>query len=334
MSNEMIQLKLLEIGYKQYASKTVSLLDPMQAVLGRGRFTALAGPNGAGKTTLIKTIAGLLPPLAGDVIINNQSISSYSKAELALQVSLVLTEQPEDYFLKAEDVVAGGRYPYTGFWARLSKHDHAVVAESMQLAGIEHLASRRINSLSDGERQKVMIAKALAQDTPIIILDEPSAFLDYPSKIELMQLLRSLTRLKGKTVLFSSHDLELVLRTADSIWLMAPSMPVVSGIPEQLVVDGLIQKYFEKKGLDFDPFQAHFKIHQLKGKSFLAEGDSLQLQWAANALLRLGFERSDKKTGEILLRFENQQYYLTVKDKMHIFDTIEKMVYELENIEI
>lgn len=333
MSKEMMEIKGLEIGYRQSSTEFVKLTEPADASLRRGNLTALIGPNGTGKTTLIKTMAGLLKPLSGDVLIDNQSASQFTKAQMALKLSLVLTEQPDDYFLKVEDVVAGGRYPYTGFWARLSGYDYKIIDECMQLAGIKNLKTRRINSLSDGERQKVMIAKALAQNTPIIILDEPSAFLDYPSKIELMHLLKSLTQTKGKTILFSSHDLELVLRTADSIWLMAPSMPMVTGIPEQLVVDGLIQQYFKKDGLDFDPYHAHFRLQKPTGISFSTQGDSLQLHWASNALIRLGYIKSDTTKAHMRLSFENPLYCMYVNDKNHTFDTIEKLIYGLENIE-
>ena len=158
--------------------------------------------------------------------------------------SLVLTDKPDDMFLKVLDIVAAGRYPYMGLLARLKDKDHEIVMQSLDTVGITELAERNFISLSDGEKQKVMIAKALAQDTPIIFMDEPAAFLDYPSKIELIHLMKRLSREQGKTILFSSHDLELLLRYSDQMWLVAPKKSLKVGSPKELVDNGIIDKYF------------------------------------------------------------------------------------------
>ena len=155
-------------------------------------------------------------------------------------------------FLKVYDVVAAGRYPYTGMFGKLSEKDENEIKASLELVGVNHLIDRVFNTLSDGEKQKVMIAKAIAQNTPVIMLDEPTAFLDYPSKIELFSLLKKLAKEQRKAILFSSHDLELLLRYTDNLWIIAKNKPFAAGQSSDLLKNGTIQKYFELKDADND----------------------------------------------------------------------------------
>ena len=157
----------------------------------------------------MKTLSAFLPPLKGEIFIEHKRLGEYSDAELSKVIGVVLTEKLSLNNMSVEELVEMGRSPYTGFWGRMDKNDRRIVAESIALVGIDNLRGRMIQTLSDGERQKVMIAKALAQETPVIFLDEPTAFLDYPSKVEIMQLLQRLAREKNKTVFLSTHDLEL-----------------------------------------------------------------------------------------------------------------------------
>ena len=166
-------------------------------------------------------------------------------------IGVVLTEKPHVRNMTVAELVGLGRSPYTGFWGLLSDDDHRIIRESMRLTGIEPLASRMIQTLSDGERQKVMIAKALAQQTPVIYLDEPTAFLDFPSKVEMMQLLRRLAHQEQKTIFLSTHDVELTLQLADTIWLMEPQQLHI-GTPQQLATEGVISRFVESTGIVFD----------------------------------------------------------------------------------
>lgn len=202
----------LTVGYRGHR-----VVEDISISLPCGRLVCLLGPNGAGKSTLLRTLCGFQPPIAGTVTISGSDITTMSAAEVARLVSVVLTDRPLTPSLTAREMVGMGRAPYTGFWGRLSDDDRRLVSEAMQTVGIAPLATRRMGRLSDGERQKVMIAKALAQHTPVIVLDEPTAFLDYPSKVAIMKTLARLAHDEGKTILMSTHDLELAAQLGDEL---------------------------------------------------------------------------------------------------------------------
>ena len=202
----------LTVGYRGHR-----VVEDISLSLPCGRLVCLLGPNGAGKSTLLRTLCGFQPPIAGTVTISGSDITTMSAAEVARLVSVVLTDRPLTSSLTAAEMVGMGRAPYTGFWGRLSDDDRRLVSEAMQTVGIAPLATRRMSQLSDGELQKVMIAKALAQHTPVIVLDEPTAFLDYPSKVAVMKTLARLAHDEGKTILMSTHDLELAAQLGDEL---------------------------------------------------------------------------------------------------------------------
>lgn len=202
----------LTVGYRGHR-----VVEDISLSLPCGRLVCLLGPNGAGKSTLLRTLCGFQPPIAGTVTISGNNITTMSAAEVARLVSVVLTDRPPTPSLTAAEMVGMGRAPYTGFWGRLGDDDRRLVSEAMTTVGIAQLATRRMGQLSDGERQKVMIAKALAQHTPVIVLDEPTAFLDYPSKVAVMKTLARLAHDEGKTILMSTHDLELAAQLGDEL---------------------------------------------------------------------------------------------------------------------
>ena len=193
----------------------------MTASLREGEVCCLLGANGAGKSTLLRTLAAFQPPLSGELRIGERPIKDIAPRELSTLVGIVLTDRIRTQGISVRDMVAMGRSPYTNFWGKLTEEDNRLVEEAMELVNITSFANRQISTLSDGERQKVMIAKALAQGTPIILLDEPTAFLDFPSKVEIMLLLGRLAHEMNKTIFLSTHDLDLALQTADCLWLMA-----------------------------------------------------------------------------------------------------------------
>ena len=213
--NEMI-IKDLSVGYGHHRVAT-----GLSAHLVGGTLTALVGPNGMGKSTLLRTLAGMQPSLAGGVTLVadgvERQLTDLSPADLSHWISVVLTDRVEVAHLSVEEVVGFGRMPYTGFFGHLGEEDRQVVAEALRMTGLTPLAQRMVNTLSDGERQKMMIAKALAQQTPVVLLDEPTAFLDYPSKVEMMRLLCSLAHDMGKVIVLSTHDLNLAVRLADRL---------------------------------------------------------------------------------------------------------------------
>ena len=233
---EVLRTNGLKIGYRGQA-----LMPPIDVALHEGEAVALVGANGSGKTTLFKTLTGNLRPVEGSITLCGKPLASYKPLERAKLFSLVLTEKPDDLFLKVYDIVASGRYPHSGLMARLDASDEELIKEKLQITGVSHLIDRDFVSLSDGEKQKVMIAKALVQDTPIIYMDEPSAFLDYPSKVELLHLIARLAAEEHKTILYSSHDLELLMKHASTLWVVAKDRPLVAGKPE--TVEQSVKEY-------------------------------------------------------------------------------------------
>ena len=272
----MIELKELTIGYAQ-KNNTKVVASGINATLHSGRLTCLIGANGIGKSTLLRTLSAFQPPLGGEIFIDNESpipLSTLTDKQLSRLIGVVLTEKPDVQNMTVFELVGLGRSPYTGFWGRLNEDDKEVVKESLRLVGIESLQDRLIQTLSDGERQKTMIAKALAQQTPVIYLDEPTAFLDYPSKVEMLTLLRHLARETGKTIFLSTHDMELALQIADELWLMTAGTPssdtaespsnnglcqnpkettLIIGTPRELAANGSLSHFIDRPGLHFDP---------------------------------------------------------------------------------
>ncbi len=259
MNRETIRIKNLTIGYTSRKS-TKKISESINASIQSGELTCLLGANGAGKSTLLRTLSAFLPKLTGEIFIHDREIERFTDKELSQIIGVVLTERTEMHNLTVSELVSMGRSPYTGFWGRLNEEDKRIVDQSIALVKIEELASRMMHTLSDGERQKAMIAKALAQETPVIYLDEPTAFLDFPSKVEIMQLLLRLTRETNKTIFLSTHDLELALQLADKIWLMKKKSGITIGTPEDLAKQGYLGSFFKSDGFIFDEATGLFRI--------------------------------------------------------------------------
>ena len=277
MNSETIQLRNLSIGYTTKHGVRV-VAEGINGAIRSGELTCLLGPKGVGKSTLLRTLSAFQPILAGDVMINNSltsnlsPLTSYTDKELSKLIGVVLTEKPDVRNMSVRELVSLGRSPYTGFWGTCSKEDLRIVDEAIELVGVAELTRRPVHTLSDGERQKVMIAKALAQQTPVIFLDEPTAFLDYPSKVEVLQLLRRISREAQKTIFLSTHDVELALQLADTLWLMrkievrgerqevSEMSPVIVGTPKELAASGNLSRFIERKGIVFDKETLTIKI--------------------------------------------------------------------------
>lgn len=219
-SHSSLTFRDLAIGYGKGKSRR-EVGCGFSAELHESTLVVLIGKNGTGKSTLLRTIAGFLPPIVGEISIDGTPIKELSRRELARKVAVVLTGQIETGFLSVAEVVAMGRQPHTGFSGILSQGDKEICEKSLKSVNAAHLAHKIFSELSDGEKQRVMIAKALAQETPFILLDEPTAFLDYPSRLETIQMLRELSHKERKAILFSCHDVEIAVSNADSLWLMA-----------------------------------------------------------------------------------------------------------------
>ena len=249
-----LQLNHLTTGY---GSRIVT--PDINATLVPGELTSLLGPNGVGKSTLLRTLSTFLPPLQGDIVLQGKSLKNLSSSQLSRLIGVVLTERPDVQNMTVHDMVSMGRSPYTGFWGRLRQEDEQFVCEAMQLTGITSLEHRMFNTLSDGERQKVMIAKVLAQQTPVILLDEPTAFLDFPSKVDMMRLLRRLAHDMQKIIFLSTHDVEMALQLSDRLWIMHPG-EVVIGKPTELSQNGELSRFIQADGILFDPDLMSYRI--------------------------------------------------------------------------
>lgn len=259
-----VELQDLSIGYTTRGGlrgvRRHTVTEAVDAVARRGELTVLIGPNGAGKSTLIRTMCGLQPSLTGRIVLGEDDLAGMTADRLAQRVAVVLTDRVDAGLLSARELVGLGRTPHLGLGGRLSARDHEIVRWSLDEVGARELADRPAMQLSDGERQRVLTARALAQEPDLLVLDEPTAFLDVPSRVALMELLRRLARERDLAVLLSTHDLELALRVADHVWLMSPGGGFTSGTPEELALSGKIGDTFNRGDLRFDPATGVFVL--------------------------------------------------------------------------
>lgn len=242
----------LTVGYTQGKRVTPLLID-LNLELQPGRLVALLGQNGAGKSTLLRTITGALQPLSGTVVVAGKALTLTGQRELSRAIGLVSTDRIAVGGLTVRELVALGRQPHTGFLGRLSHDDYNIVEQALQDVGITHKAGNYVAQLSDGERQKAMIARALAQQTPIIILDEPTAFLDVASRIEAMRLLGQLAHDRGKAVLLSSHDISQTLMMADDLWLITHDRQVIAAPAQDILHTDAMNRLFASRHITFNP---------------------------------------------------------------------------------
>lgn len=292
----VIETHDLTIGYK-----TKVIHSHLNLKLRGADLTSILGVNGSGKSTLIRTLCGFIPPLAGKIFIMGREITTYTKEELSSILSVVLTERVSDGGLTVYEIVAMGRYPYTGFFGKLSDRDREVIERSIRDVGVWDMRDLFISELSDGERQKVMIAKSLAQESKIIILDEPTSFLDLRSRMETISLLRRLAVEKGMTFLLSLHDLELSLQYSDSLWIMSHGDGVICGQTEEMVLSGAINKA-AGDSLLFDIETGIFRQLRRGVKKVRYEGEDLL--WVKNALTRVGYTICDSEH-ELIIRVKD-----------------------------
>jgi iron complex transport system ATP-binding protein len=322
-SNSNISFSDLSIGYE--GSGQNGKFPMMTATVSSRNLIVLVGRNGVGKSTLLRTLAGLQPPVSGKLTLMGKDISQYSQKERAAIVSFVSTEKPDIADMTVFDLVSLGRYLYTNWLGTMDESDRAAVTKAMTMTGISHLADDSISKISDGELQRAMIARTLAQNTPVIILDEPVAFLDLPNKFEILLLLRSLAWNEKKTVILSAHDLDIAMRLADMLWIMTPKS-LEQGAPEDIAISRGLEAIFRNSKILFDYNTGTVDTGiRPTGKISLACEDPAAGFWLNRAFNRLGFEVSD--SAEISVEVKNGKYVC-------IKDSVEKecfSVYELCN---
>jgi iron complex transport system ATP-binding protein len=297
----LLKANALKIGYHPDGKQEKVVAGPLELEIYPGQLICLLGPNGAGKSTLIRTLAGLQPLLSGSTEIENSSAQQLKPADMARKISMVLTDRVPSGNLNVYSLIALGRYPHTGWLGSLRQEDKQVIQWAMAATHTAVFAERKISELSDGERQKVMLARALAQDTPLIILDEPTAHLDIANRVEMIRLLHQLARQTNKAILLSTHELDLALQAADQIWLMLPNGQVDTGVPEDLVLDGRFEAAFNREGFNFDKSTGTFRIHAGHGQKINLVGHGPPAFWTRRALQREGYTICKENSGDITI---------------------------------
>jgi iron complex transport system ATP-binding protein len=313
----VLQTTNLEVGYKKNNHNQI-LFEPLSLTLNQGELVCFMGSNGIGKTTLIKTLAGIQAPIMGTVA------RHYSTA-------IVLTDKISGSLMTVRDLVTYGRYPHLNWWLKLNDEDHQQIENAIRKVHLESIAEKQLSQLSDGQMQMAMIAKALAQNANILLLDEPTAHLDLNNRVEIMNLLRTLARETGKTILVATHELDLALQTADKIWLATQDKKIVTGIPEDLVLDGTFDTVFQLKGFDLKTG----KISHTPYRKTLVqlEGSGPEYLWTKNALERNGYEiEPDASTIIRVLTLSNKiNWELTQNNINTQFNSLAELLRALAN---
>lgn len=308
----------LSIGYIHRKEKT-TVQTGLHLEVRQGEMVCLIGPNGCGKSTLLRTLAGLQPPLNGQVKIDGQTIQKITASERAQLISLVLTDRVEIENATVRSIVAMGRHPYSNWWGTLSDEENIKVDAAIRMVHLQKKTHQLFSELSDGEKQRVMIAKAFVQDTPVIMLDEPTAHLDLPNRVEIMLLLHRLAHHSGKSILLSTHELDMALQAADRIWLMTDK-GIEVGVPEDLVLQGSFSDAFLSSNFFFNPTNGNFSMNYKLDKEIELAGDKTRLYWTLRALARAGYAVVEKADRRIVI--ENNHW--SIGDQH--FDSIEELL--------
>ena len=302
-AEHIVELQNLSVGYKKGRS-VISLLDDISLEVYGGELIAVIGRNGSGKSTLLRTLCGLQEPLSGKVHLLNKHIKEYTASDRAVKMAFVSTEIIQTGHMRVKDLVALGRAPHTGWLGKLTVADQTIVMEAIDAVGLTDKKNNFINEVSDGERQRAMIARALSQDTELIYLDEPTAFLDIVNRFEIFHLLHYLTRDKRKTIIYTTHDLHAAITESDGLWLIEDKK-IIRGAPEDLILSGSLATMIDRDQVHFDQQNATFTIKKtFKDSIGLKGNESFEKKWTINALERLGYkvEKHKEKIPSVLIR--------------------------------
>jgi len=320
----ILTTKNLSIGYSK-KGKTDIIQSGLDLQLRAGELVCLIGPNGSGKSTLLRTLTGLQKPLSGNTLIDGQDISTIKQHEKALMLALVLTERVDVENTTVYSLVSLGRHPHSNWWGNVTEEEDAIIHGAIEMVHMDHKMHQNINELSDGERQRAMIAKALAQDTPIIMLDEPTAHLDLPNRVEIMLLLHRLAHKTQKAILLSTHELDLALQAADRIWLMSTDNGVECGVPEDLVFNGSFNRAFQSNSYFFNAANGNFSMNYPMTRKVWVSGDKTRMYWTLRALARAGY--MVVQDAEVHILVKEQGWTLNEKE----INTVEELLHKLGN---
>jgi len=322
----------LSIGYRNARRPDVVIANNINLGLKRGRLVGLLGPNGVGKSTLLRTLAGMQKPLSGQVMLAGQDATQIPARTLAKHMSVVLTDRPNVGLMNGYALVALGRHPYTDWTGNLSSYDEAMVRWAVDAVNARDIADQPVIELSDGQRQKLMIARALAQETDLILLDEPTAFLDLPHRVEIMGLLKALAQETNRAILLSTHDLDLALRSCDRLWLMGQRQ-IHTGTPEDLVLSDAFEATFHSDGLTFDKRTGTFSVIPDKQIQVQVCGAGVAYVWTCRALERESYQVIDMPS-EVQVEIQESDgetvWYLRLNEQTSHHQTIEQLLAELK----
>ena len=305
----------LTIGYISHGRESRVMKD-ISVRAHKGELVALIGRNGSGKSTLLRTLVALQPLLEGTVWLRGRDMASISSTERPRIVSFTSTEPVAARNFRVREMVALGRFPYTNWIGALAEDDNNAIEEALKVTGMQNLAGRRTDSISDGERQRALIARSLAQDTGLLVMDEPTAFLDLPGRYSIVSLLRKLTREKEKCVIYSTHDLDTAINEADRIWLMTPD-GISEGAPEDLMLSGTLAKAFESPLLAFSQTTGTFSFKRQKQTGISVEGTGIARKLTERALHRAGYRTEQDALPRVIINDgKNGTEWLLIKDSL------------------
>jgi iron complex transport system ATP-binding protein len=291
ISEKILSLNSLKIGYVSGRKKNI-LLPPLSATANKGELISVLGRNGIGKSTLLRTLTGIQPSLGGEIFFSGKNIKDYSRIEIAQKAGYISTEIIKIGNMRIYDLVALGRFPHTNWIGKISAYDNEIIMDAIEKTGMASLSGKMVSELSDGERQKAMIARILAQDTDLMIMDEPTAFLDIGSKYEILNLLSMLSHKNRKTIIFSTHDMNMAISQSDKIWLILNDR-LAEGAPEDLMIDGAFNHLFESASVLFNSSDGSFSFRGEERGSLFVEGDGIYKYWTSEAVKRAGFSISE-----------------------------------------
>lgn len=329
-----IEINNLQIGYKD-GKKLRVLSDSINTKAKSGELIALIGPNGAGKSTFLRSVCQLQPILRGEIILQGSNVNELTRNKIAQKISLVSTELQRTSKLKVIDLVGLGRFPYGNWYTGLNAKDFEIVTHSLEQVGMQYFAQRDITELSDGEFQRVMIARALTQDTPIVVLDEPTAFLDLANKFSIVQLLWKLCREQNKTIIYSTHDINIALQYADVFWILNKGV-LSTGAPEDMLLNQTIEQLFEENNLTFDINSSQFIMQKQYSYNVHVQGDGIEQRITEMALDRLGIEVDCNKPAKLIvtiIRNANKVHWeLKIKEDKQTFSSIYQLQLALNSL--
>ena len=321
---QILELKDLAIGYEKSIIKNVNL------EVQRGELIALIGLNGIGKSTLLKTIAGIIPKKSGEIFLQSKKLEKYSKQNTASIIGFSAVSQINTSNITVRDIVALGRIPYTSLLGNLSQKDNRIIDYAIKECGLKKIENKEITKISDGQKQRTFIARLIAQQTELLLFDEPTAFLDIEGKYKIVYLFQEIVREMNKSIIFSTHDLKIAIQTAHKIWLFYDNK-IINAVPEDLILEGWFEKLFSHSNINFNNFTADFNVDYKITDSICLENKTTKIKkhWTIKALNKIGYDINTNANKKIIIH-ENH-WILETSEYSKKFDSIHKLLKNLKS---